>query len=881
MPANTWTPEKIVFLEGIFETSHKKDIMDAIPGSWVNIAKKARKLGLKRDPKLIYEDRINRKPRCDGLQPDEIILLKKIYQNNSKEYILSQFKNRSWHLISKQARKLGIKRDINLINRDRKKRGPRKDSYKQEELNLLKTIYENNTKEFILNEFKKAGFNRSWQSIRLTAKSLNLIRDPEIIKQEMIDGGSNVSEYINDTLWTEKEDHLLKLIYTDNSKEDICFHFPKRTWKAIREHAIKLGLSRTKETVDKDRKKHLKENFNVDSTWQLKSVKEKSRQTNLEKRGVEYPTQSPEVKKKIKNSVQEKYGVDNVFQSEEIKEKIAVTNLKRYGVENPQQSEEIKKKTTDTNIKKYDVENPFQLVDRVQKGMIDKYGKPSPQQVPEIRKKTEEINIKRYGFKTPSENPEIQEKIEITNIEKYGTITPFQNEDVKAKIKETVKKRYGVDNIAQSEKIKNKARQTCMERYGVEYSLQSEEIREKGYQTLKEKGSFSKSQEEEFFLDYLRIFDPDVETQKKHPILKHIIDFYMPKYDLWVQYDGTYWHGKTKRKNKSSRTNKIEKVKKRDELQNKTIMNLVRFWSDDIYNSIKNNTIINLIETKLKEKSNILIEKSSYQYNKKQTLYEEDIKQLDFDPQKVTISDFELSTETLSEEIVHFIKKYEWLETIGTYPKWCFTARYKGFLGGVVLINEPTSYSKLLGDSTPVYEALIQRGATASWAPKNLGSRLIMFSCKWMVHNTEKRFFIGYGDEKAGEIGTLYQACGFDYIGKKYGESHIYQHPEKEGTFTSHSLKRTSSFRKWCKNKNIPLQPHWFTNKGFKDLSNIPQEIKRMWYDWNKKFLNESKKIRVERKHKYVKIIGKDRKETKYLNSLKSYKTYSYPKRFS
>lgn len=700
---------------------------------------------------------------------------------------------------------------------------------------VLLDLYEKAPREEILSKLP----HRNWRSIYKRSVILRLYRP-------------------RDGKWTKEEKELLREYYPNTPKDVLMSYFPERSWKAITWQAINvLRLKRTEEIT-----------------------KAETIKTNQAKLGVDYPTQSKKVRDKVKETVQEKYGVDNVFQSEKIKKKITKTNIKKYGVSSPQKSKEIKKKTIATNLKKYKIENTFQLVDKVQKGMQEKYGYKSPQQVPEIRKSTEQTNIERYGHKIPSLNPDIKEKIEKTNIEKFGTITPLQNEDIKLKIKNTVRKKYGVDNVAQAEKIKNKARQTCLEKYGVEYSLQSIEIREKGYQTLKENDSFSKSKEEEFFMDYLKIFDSDIEAQKKHPTLNHIIDYYMPKYNLWIQYDGTYWHGKTIRKNISSRTDKIKKIQKRDELQNKCIPNMVRFWSDDVFNSIKNNSIIDFIETKLKTKSLVKIEKTSHQYNKKSELHKEDLKQLNFDPHEVKIPDFQLTSESLSKEIVNFIKKYEWLETIGVYPKWCFTAKYKDVLGGVILINEPTSYSKLLGDSTPTYEALIQRGATASWAPINLGSKLIMFSYKWMIQNTDKRIFIDYGDEKAGEIGTLYQACGFDYIGKKYGDTHIYQHPERKKTFTSHSLKRTSSFRKWCKKNKIPLQSHWFTDTGFKNLDRIPQEIKKMWYDWNKKFLNEAKKIRIERKHKYIKIIGKNKKETKHLKTLKNYKTYPYPKRF-
>lgn len=271
-----------------------------------------------------------------------------------------------------------------------------------------------------------------------------------------------------------------------------------------------------------------------------------------------------------------------------------------------------------------------------------------------------------------------------------------------------------------------------------------------------------------------------------------------------------------------------------------------------------------------------------HQYKIKQKTLEKDIKTLPFDYTLLTPNNFYLKKEEkISDEIKNFIKKYEWLGSIGVSPKWIFTAYYKDTLGGVVFINEPMGYSKLLGEETKKYEALIQRGACASWTPKGLGSRLIMYACNWMVKNTEKRCFIGYSDSEAGEIGTIYQACNFDFLGFSYGNNYLYRHPTfKSGKlFSSQVLKRTSTFKRWAKESRICLEEHWFNKNGFKALSKMPVAVKMMWKEWRDDILNNSEKIPILRKGKYVLVLGKNKKEKKYLNSLKNYKACSYPKR--
>ncbi len=82
-------------------------------------------------------------------------------------------------------------------------------------------------------------------------------------------------------------------------------------------------------------------------------------------------------------------------------------------------------------------------------------------------------------------------------------------------------------------------------------------------------------------------------------------------------------------------------------------------------------------------------------------------------------------------------------------------------------MNVPNAFSKLLGENTPNLERLISRGACISWSPKEIvASSLIMWLINWMGKNTTYRLFIAYSDPTALELGTVYQACNFYYLGK-------------------------------------------------------------------------------------------------------------------
>jgi len=91
-----------------------------------------------------------------------------------------------------------------------------------------------------------------------------------------------------------------------------------------------------------------------------KEVKDKSKKTNREKLGVDYPSQSEEVRKKSKETCLINHGVENPSQSEKIQKKKRERCLKNHGVEYPSQSEKVKEKGKQNNFKKYGVEYPLQ-----------------------------------------------------------------------------------------------------------------------------------------------------------------------------------------------------------------------------------------------------------------------------------------------------------------------------------------------------------------------------------------------------------------------------------------------------------------------------------------------------------------------------------------
>lgn len=748
--------------------------------------------------------------------PQEDQVLKENFENKQMSE-LKKLLNREWKSIYRRSKKLGLKRSKELIGKDRAVRGKRKDAWSDEEIRLLKKIYPVSTKKEIKEQLK-----RPWSGIWGKAYAIGLRRDSDIVRQESIEGGKNAPE--REDSWKPEEINLLKDLYVNNSKEDILRKI-KRPWKSIRYKATKLGIKRDPDIIKSDNvigtSKAIMAKYGVQYSTQLESMKKKSRETNLRKRGVEYPSQDPIVRKKIKSAVTEKYGVENVFMNDQIKETIKETNTKKYGTPYPLQIKKVQHKLKQTNLERYGVENTFSLIENVREGMISKYGVASALQHPECRAKLKETCLSRYGAEHPMKNPRIRKKLSEI--------------------------------------------------------LRKPEVAEKRYKTLKDKNKFSVSQGEKILYSFLLDIDSDTLYQQLHPVYKWNIDFYMPNFDIWVQYDGTYWHGKNFKENNDRHSPQIKKIMEKDKKQKDSIPNLLRFWEDDVKKAIKDSTIKDFVLNKILEKISDY-EKLGvcHQYKKKIESYNQDLKKLPFNPDSLKASDLKLSEEAFSTEIREFIEKYEWLGTVGQKPKWCFTGRYKGYLAGVILINEPNSYSKILGNSTPTYEALIQRGASSSWAPKNTSSRLVIFACKWMVQNTSKRAFIGYADPDANEKGTIYRACNFEYLGDSFGSDYLYKDPDTNKTFSAQSLQRTSSFKKWCKENNIAIEKGWIKDNGFKNLEAIPEHTIKKWRNSIQKKLSNCIKIKSIKKGKFVLVLGADKREQKTLDSMKTYKPVQY-----
>lgn len=111
------------------------------------------------------------------------------------------------------------------------------------------------------------------------------------------------------------------------------------------------------------------------------------------------------------------------------------------------------------------------------------------------------------------------------------------------------------------------------------------------------------------------------------------------------------------------------------------------------------------------------------------------------------------------------IEKYEWLGTMSSFIIRCYGIFFDGVIGGCVIYS--SEYTENLGvwdryDYTGKIVCL-SRGACVHWAHPHSASKLIRTSMKMLPE--KYKIVTCTVDSSAGEIGTIYQACGFDYVG--------------------------------------------------------------------------------------------------------------------
>lgn len=205
------------------------------------------------------------------------------------------------------------------------------------------------------------------------------------------------------------------------------------------------------------------------------------------------------------------------------------------------------------------------------------------------------------------------------------------------------------------------------------------------------------------------------------------------------------------------------------------------------------------------------------------------------------------------------IEKYEWLGRMSAtrhHYGLFFDPVFDTHMAGVVCVGGANcTGSSHLHEFFRVAKhevGVLARGANVWWAPKHAGSYLIGAMIRRVRRDTPYRLLVAYSDPDAGEIGTLYQATNWTYIGRTKSRHFRLQSPD------GYSFSDA---------KIIVLAQRWTRDTGqkwrWKDVLNW--HLDRGWV-----------KVPQARKHRYVYVLNKrDRQLHQHIESMRE----PYPKR--
>lgn len=149
-----------------------------------------------------------------------------------------------------------------------------------------------------------------------------------------------------------------------------------------------------------------------------------AKKTNLEKFGVENPSQAKEIKEKKKQTSLKHFGTENPMQSKEVVETLKKSNLEKFGVDNAAKLDSVKEKMKATNKEKYG-EEFFAKTDGYKNACKKAWEKKSKEELKEIDEKRKATCKEIYG----DENFNNRDKFKETCCFRFGYSNPMKKEE--------------------------------------------------------------------------------------------------------------------------------------------------------------------------------------------------------------------------------------------------------------------------------------------------------------------------------------------------------------------------------------------------------------------------------------------------------------------
>ena len=199
------------------------------------------------------------------------------------------------------------------------------------------------------------------------------------------------------------------------------------------------------------------------------------------------------------------------------------------------------------------------------------------------------------------------------------------------------------------------------------------------------------------------------------------------------------------------------------------------------------------------------------------------------------------------------IEEYEWLKCLPAITKYQFGIFFDNVCGGVVTFSP--EYIENLGRGDKYNYTgkilLLSRGACVHWAHEHSASKLIAKSINLLPE--KYKIITATVDDLAGEIGTIYQACNFYYVG---------------------SMRDANPNVKSKKGD----RDAWIINNKLYGSRALRQKFKTTKLEVLKKHYPDIKKVKQNSKGRYFYFRGNKKEKKYYLNFIK-HLIQPYPKR--
>ncbi len=262
--------------------------------------------------------------------------------------------------------------------------------------------------------------------------------------------------------------------------------------------------------IDKKQNQYLK-TIGYENPMKNPSIKAKQKQSLFKKFGVTNPSLSNDIQqKKIKTCIKN-FGVSFPFQSKVVQDKSKITNIKNFGYENPSQSPIIKQKKLDT----------FNSGDFVAKRNIQ-------------QQQTRKTNLDRFDVEYYVQKHISKKSLTILNSKELIT---------------ELLQKYSFTEIAFQLKVSYK---TVLSRY---HFYNPKKFLIKGTSSYETEISSWLTEQNIKFIAKNRSILTDNTLGK----LSKELDFYLPEFQVGIEFQGTYWH-MDPRKYNSTDINKVTKL---------------------------------------------------------------------------------------------------------------------------------------------------------------------------------------------------------------------------------------------------------------------------------------------------------------------------------